>query len=293
MHQVQHPAIPRDIRGAAEIFEVDEIHVEAARFVLFDHDVGLLQVARVEPGLVQAPDLCGDGVGDLFAAMHVASLDFAGAEHKAAQRVGVDERAADEVGRSNRAGLVHVHRGERFRMREAVRFEHRGAGERSPGARAADSRVDAAAPRRDFDALYERGARAGDVNESCARPGFSLEHAKIRRRHQLVGALDDGAPFGRARIEDYGAHARSSLALSRAAGIGARVRIVRRPLLLGFDDQRASDVRGMQLTREREDARLVGDEGDRLGFAARHDFGDVVRGNRKAVLILPRPAPGS
>src|SRR5208337_5356195 len=86
--------------------------------------------------------------------------------------------------------------------------------------RAADSRVDAAAPRWNFDALYERGPRTGEVKETCARTSFSLEHPKLRRRHQLVGALDHRAPFGRARIEDYGAHARSSLALSRAAGIG-------------------------------------------------------------------------
>src|SRR5580704_7589310 len=167
-------------------------------------------------------------------------------------------------------------------MREAILLEHRGAGERSPGARAADSRVDAAAPRRNFDALYERRSRTGEINESCARPGFSLEHPKIWRRHQLVGALDHRTPFGRARIEDYCAHARSSLALSRAAGIGA----LRRPLLLGFYDQRASDVRGMQLTKEREDAGLVGDEGDGLGYAACHHFGYVVGRNRKAMLIL-------
>ena len=131
MHQVQHSAIPRDFGGAAEVLEVNEIHVEAARLVVLDHEVGLLQVARVKPGLVQAPDLRGHGVGNLFAAMHVASLDFVGAKHEAAQRIGVDERAADEIGRSNRARPVHVDRSERFRMREAVRFEHRGAGERS------------------------------------------------------------------------------------------------------------------------------------------------------------------
>src|SRR5580704_10828431 len=109
MYEVQYSPIPRDVRDAAEIFEVDKIHVKAARIVLLDHDVGLLQVARVEAGLVQAADLRGDGVGDLFAAMHVASLDFAGAEHKATERIGVHERAADEVGSSNRAGLIQVH----------------------------------------------------------------------------------------------------------------------------------------------------------------------------------------
>src|SRR5271166_2908813 len=97
MNEVQNSPIPRDARGAAEILEVDKVHVEAAGFVFFDHDVGLLQVARVKTGLVQAPDLRGHRIGDLFAAMHVASLDFSGAEHEAAQRVGVDECAADKI----------------------------------------------------------------------------------------------------------------------------------------------------------------------------------------------------
>src|ERR1700719_2566820 len=146
--------------------------------------------------------------------MHVASLDFSGAEHEAAERVGVDERAAHEIGRPNRAGLVDIHRRQRFRMREAMLREHRGAGERSPGARSAKSRVDSAHPRRNLDAFYERWPGAGQVNESCAGAGFRLEHAEIRRRHQLVGALDEFAPLWRARIEDYRAHARSSLAVS-------------------------------------------------------------------------------
>src|SRR5208337_1289918 len=126
----------------------------------------------------------------------------------------------DEKGRSNRARIVQIHGRQRFRMREAVRVEHRGARERSRGARSAHSRIDTAAPRGDLDAFYERGPGAGDVDETRPRPRFRLEHPKIRRRHQFVGALDYRAPLRRTRIENYRAHARSSLALSRADGIG-------------------------------------------------------------------------
>src|SRR5208283_4384265 len=72
-----------------------------------------------------------------------------------------------------------------------------------------------------LDALYESGACAGNVDESCARARLGLEHAEVRRRHKLVGALDDSAPIGRSRIEDDSAHARFSLAVSRPEGIGA------------------------------------------------------------------------
>src|ERR1039458_10868956 len=44
-------------------------------------------------------------------------------------------------------------------------------------------------------------------------------------------------------------------------------------------------MRKMQLAKIREHARLVGDEGDRLGRALSHNLRDVVCRNRKAVLI--------
>src|SRR5579862_6960151 len=121
---------------------------------------------------------------------------------------------ADEIGSANRTGLVDVHRCQRFWMREIMLDQHRGTCERSSRARTAKARVDSARPRRNLDALYERDALAWYVDKACASARFRLEHAKIRRRHQLVGALDDFAPIGRARIEDYRAHAPSSLAVS-------------------------------------------------------------------------------
>src|SRR5208337_1956345 len=85
MHQVSNSPIPRDVSCVTKILEVDKVHVEAAGFVVLDHDVGLLQITRIKAGLVEAPDLRGHRVGDLFAATHVASLDFPGTKHEAAQ----------------------------------------------------------------------------------------------------------------------------------------------------------------------------------------------------------------
>src|SRR5271166_3144485 len=186
MHEVQNSAIARHVRGAAEILEVDKVRVEAAGLVVLDHDVSLLQIARVKPGFVQAADLRSDSVRDLFAAMHVAPFDFAGAEHEAAQRIGIDERSADEIRGANRTGLVQIHGSQRFWMREATSLQHSGARERSPGARAANSGIDAEDPGGNFDALYERRLGSGQLDESCARPRFSFEHAKAWRRHKFV-----------------------------------------------------------------------------------------------------------
>src|SRR5208283_2318551 len=146
MHQVQNATIPRDAGGAAEVLEIDKVHFEAAGIVFLDHDVGLLQIASVKTGLVEAPDLRGHRIGDLFAAAHVASLDSSGAEHEAAQRVGVDERAADKIRGSNSTRLIQIHGRQRLRMREALRLEHRGAGKRSRRARPAKSRINPATP---------------------------------------------------------------------------------------------------------------------------------------------------
>src|SRR5690349_15073935 len=66
MDQVQHPAAPSGIAGAAEIFQIEKIEPRhAAEFG--DHDVGLLQIAGVDAGVVQAAQLARERVGHRLA----------------------------------------------------------------------------------------------------------------------------------------------------------------------------------------------------------------------------------
>ena len=110
MHEIQDPPLPRDGSCLAEILEVDEVDFEAAGFVVFDHDVGLLQIVGVEPCLVKPPHFCRNGVGNAFAAANVAALDLIRAEREAAERVGAVQRAAENIRGTNRAEPLGIHR---------------------------------------------------------------------------------------------------------------------------------------------------------------------------------------
>src|ERR1700688_4426807 len=108
MHEIQDPPLPRDDRCLAEILEVDEVNPEASGFVVFDHNVGLLQIVGVEPCLVKPPHFLRDGIGNAFAAANVAAFDLVGAEYEAAERIGARKRAAKNIRGTNRAEPVRI-----------------------------------------------------------------------------------------------------------------------------------------------------------------------------------------
>src|SRR5260370_16555645 len=106
MHQIKNPPFPRHGRALAEILEIDEVDFEAAGLVVFNHNVGLLQIVSVETRIVKPPNFLCNRVGDAFAAANVAALSPAGAEREAAHPIGVPEGPAPNLPSTNSARFL-------------------------------------------------------------------------------------------------------------------------------------------------------------------------------------------
>ena len=127
MHQIADPAFARNTAVsaiAAEVFQIDEPDAEAARAVVGDHHVGLLQIARVDACVVHPLDLARDRREDSPPSPRVASFDPAGAEREPRQAVGLEKRLRDQIRCAHRAAAYLVHRGDRRGMRNARRREN-------------------------------------------------------------------------------------------------------------------------------------------------------------------------
>ncbi len=189
MHEVQHAAALRHARCATEIFQVEKIEAHCA-IPLLDHDVGFLQVTRVDAGVVHAAQFSGERVRDgLAARIAVARLTFA-SYREVTQDLRALERFADEITGAHCAGLYRIHRGQRRRAMKTCVAQNIRAAQRSQCWRTGDHFIDAREPRTHFRPLDECRTAVRARKESRAGFSFGLDPAKYRRGHKLIGLSD-------------------------------------------------------------------------------------------------------
>src|SRR5258708_27995286 len=81
MNQVDHPAAHRDGGYPTEVLEIDKIEDEIA-VPLLDHQVGLLHITSIDPGIMQAANFARDLLpGSLAPRQRSPAADCDRAEH--------------------------------------------------------------------------------------------------------------------------------------------------------------------------------------------------------------------
>ena len=221
---------------AAEIFQVEKVESHRA-VALLHHDVGFLEVAGVDAGVVHAAKFGCERIGDRLAArVSVARFAFA-PEREMTQDLRVLERLADEIAGAHGTGSHHIHRSQRLRAMKSRRAQNLRAVQRSRGSRTGGllrhALATSIAPR--VRLMKTAGASGQERNPARVFPS-ALTDAERGRVHQLIGLLDERRHFRRRGVKQASTH--RGLSVQDSDAIASRERNrgeVKRPL-------RASDL---------------------------------------------------